>query len=53
MVANSLFITGNRKEDSADLDQEPEAGRRDGLEDCWKGYIHIEDIYIEKVYKSC
>jgi hypothetical protein len=44
VVANSLFITGNRKEDNTDPDQETGSSKKEGPEDCRKGYIHIEDI---------
>jgi hypothetical protein len=53
VVANSLFITGNRKEDNADLDQEIGSSKKEwirGLPE--KIYTYRRYIY-RKVNKSC
>jgi hypothetical protein len=53
VVANSLFITGNRKEDNVDLDQETGSSKKEWTRGCPKRYTDIENIDKEKIYKSC
>jgi hypothetical protein len=53
VVANSLFITGSQKEDNVDLDQETGSSKKEWTRGHREIYTHIENIYIEKIYKLC
>jgi hypothetical protein len=49
VVANNLFITGNRKEDNVDLDQETGSSKKEWTRGRWKRYIHREYIHREEI----
>jgi hypothetical protein len=44
VVANSLLITGSRKEDNVDLDQETGSSKKEWTRGSQEEYIHREDI---------